>query len=105
MDDEILMRGFGFLIARSQVPETQVPYRYREREDGSINHGFVDLRDNPNAVSKIPEAKKSEDLTILLTTVAQVNSPLMSAICEVGCFDSPHESEYYKYYVGGDLLP
>lgn len=101
MNDEIVMRGFGFLIARAQLAETQVPYAYQEREDGSINHGFIDLRDKPNSVSLIPEAKKSEGLANLLTTVADVNSPLMTAICEAGCFDSGPESEDYKFNVGG----
>jgi hypothetical protein len=83
---EILYQGPGYTIARGGKAGTLVPYGYAERPDGQINHGFFDLRDNPDAVDAIPEAAKVPGLAKLLRAAAAHES-IMTSACEAHVFD------------------
>ncbi|MDD3183148.1 MAG: hypothetical protein PHD48_10160 [Alphaproteobacteria bacterium] len=101
MDDEILFQGPGYTIARSYRPETLVPYFPAEHGDGNINYGWIDLRERPDQVDSIPEARKSIGLANLLRVLAQPSSKLMSNACECGLFDQGAESKGPRWTVGG----
>ena len=86
MGDRIVEQGQGYVIALSDEATTSVPYVSSDRQDGDRNYGFVDLRDQPDLVEQIPEAKKSEGLADLLRAINSKNSLLMSIGCECGLF-------------------
>lgn len=85
MVDRILHQGPGFTIALMEEAETLVPYGPAVRRTGDVNHGFIDLRDNPGLVDEIPEAKKVEGLAALLRAISTSPS-LMSSTCEAAPF-------------------
>ena len=82
MQTEILHEGPGWVIARSDTPGTLVPYGQTERPDGSMNHGWIDLRDRPDRVASVPEAARSIGLFKLLQVIADPVSKVMSIGCE-----------------------
>ena len=99
MTDQILKRGDWWVIGQSDLCSTTIPYRFEERQDGNINHGFIDLRESPELAETIPEAKKSDGLLKLIKTVAQTNSPLMTSACECTIFDTGRKD--YPYSANG----
>ena len=93
MADEILKQGRGYMISQSDIAATAVPYGPADREDGDRNYGFVDLRDQPDLVDEIPEAKKSDGLAELLRAINAPGSALMSIGCECGAFSQEAAQE------------
>lgn len=82
MNDVLIREGAGYGIWTTTVPGTMTNYGRSIRSDGSINHGFVDLRDRPELVDKIPETSKSAGLAEILRAVNAKGSPLFSITCE-----------------------
>lgn len=101
MDDEILFQGPGYTVARTHCAETLVPYGRTEQADGGVNHGWIDLRDQPGLVAHVPEARRSEGLAALLRAIATPASPLMSSACECGAFHQAELTEHARWQVGG----
>ena len=99
MTDYILYQGSGITIAQTDEALTAVPYGPQTHDDGDQNHGWVDLRDNPERVTNIPEAQKSAGLAALLKTLAEPGA-LMTSGCECGLFAGNAEMAH-AYYVGG----
>lgn len=77
-----------------------VPYKAEDREDGNRNHGFVDLRDNPELVSSIPEAGKNSGLAAVLSSVNAQGAPLMTVGCECAIFEESGYPPYVGSYIG-----
>lgn len=99
MSDHILYQGPGITIAQTDEALTAVPYGPQTHDDGDQNHGWVDLRDNPERVTNIPEAQKSAGLTTLLKALAEPGA-LMTSGCECGLFGGSAEMAH-SHYVGG----
>jgi hypothetical protein len=87
LEDEIIYQGDGWTIVRSYRAETLVPYSGRERADGTVNHGWIDLRGHPERVAEIPEAERSSGLSQLLRVIADPASQVMSSACDCGAFE------------------
>ena len=81
MTDEILFEDTGLTIKRLSAPGTMVPRPRNSRPDGSIDYGWLDLRDRPDLVDSVPEARKHEALAELLRAVA-VSPDWLSIGCE-----------------------
>jgi hypothetical protein len=102
MQTEILDDGPGYTIARTDRPETLVPYGPAPRPKGAMNYGWIDLRDRPERVADIPEAARSEGLSKLLRVIADPVSQIMSIGCDCHAFErSTAESHGPRWYVGG----
>lgn len=101
MDHEILFQGPGYTIARSFTAETLVPYVPSERGGGNQNYGWVDLRDHPERVDFIPEAKKCDGLARLLRVIAVPESRIMSSACECAAFHNIDRLNEAAWHVGG----
>lgn len=101
MDDEILYQGPGYTIALSNGAETLVPYASADHGDGNMNHGWIDLRDHPERVDLVPEAKKSAGLAKLLRVIAAPESRIMSSACECAAFNGSEHPAETSWYVGG----
>jgi hypothetical protein len=100
--DDILFQGPGYTIARTHETGTLVPFPAAERPDGSVNHGWIDLRDHPERVAAIPEATRSRGLAHILTAVATPGSHLMSGGCECASFERPTpENPEPRWAAGG----
>lgn len=82
--DKILVRTDCFVIYKSADWGPPVPYFAMERSEtpDRPNRGFIDLRDNPQAVSEIYEAADTPGLQILLRAVNQPASSFMSLGCD-----------------------
>jgi len=78
--------GPGWRIDEDDHPHTVVPYYGVVHEDGARNHGFVDLRDQPELAEHIPELSRSPGLTDFVKAVNERGSPLMSIGCDCGLF-------------------
>jgi hypothetical protein len=102
---EVLYQGPGYTIAREHKAATAVPYFNVERADGQINHGFFDLRDNPDAVDTIPEAAKVSGLAKFLRAVAAHES-IMTSACEAGVFDrgADHDPPEQRFQGGSFVV-
>jgi hypothetical protein len=100
LTDKILHQGPGYTIAISDVPMLGVPYRAEDREDGDRNHGFIDLRDNPDLVLTIPEAEKNLGLAAVLRAVNAQSTPFMTVGCECGLFEESNSPPYVGSYIG-----
>jgi hypothetical protein len=79
---EIIFKEPGVIIAVDSKPSGMAPYPPMVRPDGSgTNHGFFDLRDQPQLVHLIPEAMDSPGLHSLLTALNGQGSRLFSFGC------------------------
>jgi hypothetical protein len=87
MQAEILYQGPGYTIARTDTPETLVPYEPARRRNGDMNYGWIDLRDRPERVQDVPEAARSEGLSKVLRMIADPVSQIMSIGCECQAFE------------------
>lgn len=76
--DEIIEQGPGYTIAITDEAGTLTNYSACVRPDGSINHGFLDLRDQPELVERVPEAAKSEGLAEILRVANSKGSPFFT---------------------------
>ena len=101
MDNKMLLEGPGFAIVRTYTAETLVPYFPAERPDGEMNYGWFDIRDRPELVTTIPEARKSNGLANILRVIAQPASKLMSGGCECHAFDNGSAPDRPRWQVGG----
>ncbi|MGY2988708.1 hypothetical protein [Bradyrhizobium sp. USDA 4508] len=89
MSEGILHEEPGITIAYDEKPEALAPYFPSEiRADGTKNHGFLDLRDDPGLVQQIPEVVSSPGFQDVLIAINRSGSRLMSLGCERGYFDS-----------------
>lgn len=82
----ILFQEPGVTIAFDPKRGGMAPYPPAARPDGSVNRGFIDLRENPELARSIPEAQGSPAFQDLL--VALNGSRFMSYGCERGLFQS-----------------
>ena len=99
MEDTILEQGPGYTIAIVEEAHGTVPYGLVVRDDGT-NHGWVDLRDQPNLVDTIPEVRDSPSMQAILRVANAPQSPFMTIGCEKGSFpvDGQHP---ITHMVGG----
>lgn len=98
---KILHQGPGYTIAETSEAVTIVPYLgSAQRENGSQNHGFMDLRGRPELVDKIPEAQKSTGLSTFLRTLADPSSKLMSSGCECHAFEKFDNPQSPRWVAG-----
>ncbi len=100
-EPEVLYEGPRCAIVRTYKAETLVPYHAAKRADGSINRGWIDLRDHPELVVEIPEAKRSPGLSKLLRVIADPASQVMSGACECCAFERPEQADLVRWQVGG----
>lgn len=99
MEDKIIEQGAGYVIAIVEEAHGIVPYGSVDREDGT-NYGWMDLRDQPGLVDRIPEAQNLPGMQAILRAANGSQSPLMSIGCEKGLFPvTGHHSITHK--VGG----
>jgi hypothetical protein len=63
-----------------------VPYPPVDHGDGTKNHGYVRLKDNPGAVGGIPEVMDWPELQRFLEVINGPASPIESVGCEKGYF-------------------
>lgn len=85
MEDTILEQGPGYTIAIVEEAHGTVPYGPVVRDDGT-NHGWVDLRDQPNLVDTIPEVRDLPGMQAILRAANAPQSPFMTVGCEKGPF-------------------
>jgi hypothetical protein len=105
-DDEnakVLHEGPGYRIALRPRAATLVPYFRAERQSGDVNHGFFDLRDNPDGVDGIPEAAKLPGLAAFLRAIAE-HPRIMSSACEAGVFDRGAEHDGPRFQGGSFVI-
>lgn len=96
MTDEIIRKGEGYVIYRTDELGPAVPYVSEIRAE-STNHGFFDLRKQPELIDDVPEAQKSKGLLQILRTLNAPNSPFMSLGCECR-FDEVSNSNGQLYF-------
>jgi hypothetical protein len=102
MQMKILDEGPGYVVARSNKPETLVPYGPAERPSGTTNYGWIDLRDRPKRVADVLEAARSEGLSMLLRVIADPVSQIMSIGCDCNAVErSMPEGDAPRWSVGG----
>lgn len=65
------------------------------------DHGFVDLRSQPNLVSNIPEAGHSEALKAFLLLFAEPSSPFFTLGCDLGTHIERDEEGLPLHVAGG----
>ena len=65
-----------------------IPYHPIDHRDGHQNHGYVSLKDYPEATDQIPEAVGWPELQQFLKIINAPESPIESAGCEKGFFSS-----------------
>lgn len=102
MTEEILSQGPGYVILATDELGTMTHYGPKVRADGTVNHGFIDLRDRPDLVDQIPEASKSEGLAEVLRVANAKGSPFLTIGCE--CHEFALEQPRYDgttIHVGG----
>ena len=76
MADEIIKQGPGYVLYRTTEWGPAVPYKRIVHED-SVNHSFVDLRDQPGLIDQIPESSRSAGLRAILRALNAANSPFI----------------------------
>ncbi|GBR01804.1 hypothetical protein [Acetobacter oeni] len=84
MATTIITQGQGYTIARSDEAHSTVPYKPSGYGGRSRNHGYVDLVDQPELATFIPEAQRSAGLLRLLQTVNKRGSSFLTCGCECG---------------------
>jgi hypothetical protein len=84
LTDTILFQEPGVTIAYDDQAHTLAPYGRSVRPNGDVNHGFTDLRDRPELVSVIPEARDEPGLQNILLALNRKGSHMMSLGCERG---------------------
>lgn len=85
MEDQIIERGPGYIIALLSDAHSLAPYAAVVHNEG-INHGFIDLRDSPELAHGIPEAVDSPGMRSILAQANARYSELMTIGCEKGVF-------------------
>ena len=83
MDEEVRERGDAYRIYTTDRPGLSVPYLPTTDVHGRRDHGYVDLRDKPDAVARIPEADGQPGLTLFLQQVNAPGKGLMSLSASV----------------------
>ena len=92
--ETLIEKGKDYTITTGDEPTTRVPHSAEKREDGSENYGFVDLRNRPELVDEIREAKKSEGLAAILRAANSPRSMLMTFGCECCLLENPTRGPY-----------
>lgn len=95
----VVMQGPGYTIARTETAETAIPYGAVDRPDGRRNHGFIDLRNHPERVAAISEARDSAGMRAILEASSAPGFRFMSLGCERGLFQN-HTPGGPQYYCG-----
>jgi hypothetical protein len=83
--------GCGVWISDEWGPA--VPYHPVEHGDGTQNHGYVRLKENPGGAGRIPEVRGWPELQRFLEALNAPESPVESVGCEKG------------YFAGGEGTP
>lgn len=78
--------GRGIWIANAWGPA--VPYPAVVHEDGNRNFGYVRVKGDPEAVTRIPEVQGWPELRDFLLAFNAAQSPIESVGCEKGFFPS-----------------
>jgi hypothetical protein len=73
MTETILFQEPGVTIVFESKAGTLAPY-YASQRPNSFNHGYVELRDNPDLVDTIEEAKESPAFKRILKSLARKGS-------------------------------
>lgn len=96
----VLHQGAGFTIAASDEANTCVPYSEADHGQGERNHGYLDLRDNPERVQQIPEAQKTAGLAAFLEAIS-TSPTIQSTTCEAAVFSPVGDRELFQ---GGSFI-
>lgn len=83
MAEQVLERGDCYRIYTTDGVGQQVPYLPGRNIHGREDFGFVDLRDKPEAIARIPEAAGHPGFAVFLQAVNAPGSALMSLACSV----------------------
>lgn len=75
-----------------------VPYHSVMHSDGYINHGYLKLKGNPEAVASIPEVSGWPEYQKFLEIINSQNSLIESVGCEKSCF--PIDKGVAKFQLG-----
>ena len=84
-EDSIISRGQNVVIAEGGWGPV-VPYPPIDHSGGERNHGYIDLRSDPELALQIPEVLDYPELGKLLKIINTDPSPLFSIGCECGSF-------------------
>lgn len=81
--------GCGIWVSGDWGPA--VPYPPVDHRNGHLNHGYLPLKGNAEAISLIPEVKGWTELQRFLEAVNAGSSPIESVGCEKGFFSGDAE--------------
>jgi hypothetical protein len=95
VQETLIERGEDYTISIGDKPTTRVPHSPEKREDGSENYGFFDLRNRPELVDEIREAKKCKGLATILRAANSPRSMLMTIGCECELFENSNVGPFY----------
>jgi hypothetical protein len=99
--DQIVATGDTFTIFRTFHPGPAVPYPSFDHRDGTLNHGFTDLRNRAHLASGLPETKGNPAFGLLVRRLNENDSPLMTLGCEQSIFDVEEPAEDGPaFYIG-----
>lgn len=82
--------GCGIWVSEEWGPA--VPYPAVDHGNETFNHGYLQLKENVEAVNLIPEAQGWPELQKFLETVNADSSPIESVGCEKGFFAGERET-------------
>ena len=77
-----------------------IPYPPYDHRDGHQNHGYVNLKEHPKAISEIPELDGWPDLQKFIEIINAPDSPIESGGCEKGFFPTEGEAGATTVYLG-----
>jgi hypothetical protein len=81
--------GWGIWVSDEWGPA--VPYPPVDHRDGNLNHGYVRLKGNPGAVSRIPEVNGWPEFEGFLDALNADSTPIESVGCEKAFFPGDTE--------------
>lgn len=101
MSIKIIDRGIDWTICINDEGRTAFPFISEVRENGRINHPYIDLSLKPDLVDSVPEVLEFPQLGNILKSVNSATSNLRSTQCNVGIIKcDPAKANGYSYGAG-----
>lgn len=96
LEDGILYRNKDIVIFANNNRTTYVPYPSINRQDGSINHGYKNLKNEPDLINNLPELQNSETYKNFIIYLNDKELPFETIGCEHHLSNNNHEVVKYS---------
>jgi hypothetical protein len=102
--DKVLVQVPGLSIRKRDVAHALVPYEGRVRSNGSEIFDWIDLRDRPDLICTIPEARDWPGMQALLRVANLPDAGFITTGCDSGSYVAKDENGSEIHVAGGYVM-